>query len=106
MWHRFLQWLEQNSLTCTFQKHFGFSCPGCGFQRAIVYLLQGKIWESIQTFPALIPILLLVLLFFLDLKYHFTWGSKALKLLLILSFASLITPYLLHIINTSSFPTV
>lgn len=44
-------------LECSWKKHFGVECFGCGFQRSIALLFEGKFIESFQLFPATIPIL-------------------------------------------------
>ncbi|MCR4664711.1 MAG: DUF2752 domain-containing protein [Paludibacteraceae bacterium] len=48
-------------LPCAYKQIFGVSCPLCGFQRSIILLLQGHVWESVCRFPPL-PILFLLLI--------------------------------------------
>lgn len=56
---------------CYFKVVFGIDCPGCGGQRAIMLLLKGDIAASIATYPPLLPIIFMVLLYFINkrLKY-------------------------------------
>lgn len=54
-----IQWLQNHLLTCPFKKLTGFDCPGCGFQRSVIALLQGDILKSVELYPATIPIMLL-----------------------------------------------
>ncbi|MBN2521893.1 MAG: DUF2752 domain-containing protein [Bacteroidales bacterium] len=46
---------------------FGIECPTCGFQRSLIFLLQGHLLKSIITYPPLIPTLVLSFLVFLQL---------------------------------------
>jgi len=57
----FTQWLQNHLLTCPFKKLTGFDCPGCGFQRSIIALLQGDLFKSLALYPATIPIFLIAL---------------------------------------------
>ncbi len=47
----------------------------CGFQRALIELLKGNLWESIVIFPALIP---LIITLFLGVIF-FIFKAKRLK---------------------------
>ena len=49
-------------LPCPFKYAFGIDCPGCGFQRSVVALLEGGFYKSLQLYPPTIPFLLSVLL--------------------------------------------
>jgi hypothetical protein len=57
----FTEWLQNHLLSCPFKKLTGFDCPGCGFQRSVICLLQGDFYRSVQLYPATIPILLIAL---------------------------------------------
>ena len=85
MWQKLINWLENNSLSCSFQKYFGIECPGCGFQSSLIALLKGEISESIHLYPALPPILSFIAVFLLHLKFKFSWGAIALKILFLIS---------------------
>jgi len=39
---------------CLVQAFLGIPCPGCGGTRALEYLLQGKIWQSILAHPMVV----------------------------------------------------
>lgn len=49
-------------MPCAYRQLLGFDCPFCGGQRALLLLLQGRVWASVCTFPALIPLLATLLL--------------------------------------------
>lgn len=53
----FTQWLQSHLLVCPFKKLTGFDCPGCGFQRSMIALLQGDLSQSLHDYPATIPLL-------------------------------------------------
>lgn len=53
----FIKWLQQHLLPCPFKFLTGIDCPGCGFQRSIIALLNGNLSLSLQLYPAAIPIL-------------------------------------------------
>ncbi|MGN0227353.1 MAG: DUF2752 domain-containing protein [Paludibacteraceae bacterium] len=38
-------------LPCAYKQLFGFSCPLCGFQRSMLLLCKGQVWDSICMFP-------------------------------------------------------
>ncbi|WP_294601014.1 DUF2752 domain-containing protein [uncultured Rikenella sp.] len=43
-------------MPCAYRQLFGFDCPFCGAQRAVLLLLQGRFRESFLLFPALLPL--------------------------------------------------
>ena len=54
----FLSWLRDHLLPCPFKLITGLDCPGCGFQRAVLALMQGNLGESFRLYPPTIPLLL------------------------------------------------
>lgn len=59
--------IEDFMLSCPSKKFLGIECFGCGTQRAIVMVFQGKFSEAFQMFPAVYTLLL----FFLFAGIHF-----------------------------------
>jgi len=57
-------------LPCAYKSLFGIDCPGCGFQRSFIALLQGNFTESFRLYPATIPVLITVLYLLIDIKYR------------------------------------
>jgi hypothetical protein len=47
-------------LPCPFKYLTGYDCPGCGFQRSVLALLNGNFHESFQLYPPAIPILVTI----------------------------------------------
>jgi len=54
----FFKWLQGHLLPCPFKYLTGIDCPGCGFQRSVVALMQGDMHTSFSLYPAAIPLLL------------------------------------------------
>ncbi|NOU61197.1 DUF2752 domain-containing protein [Marinifilum caeruleilacunae] len=98
MWHELIQWLEKIQHPCTFKKYMGFPCPGCGFQSAFIELLKGNLWESIQLYPALLPIIGTIISFFIQLKVNSKTGSVIVKTLFFLSIFLILGNYFKHFI--------
>jgi len=48
-------------LPCPIKIVAGIECPGCGFQRSLIALLQGYWYESYRLYPPTVPLLLLLL---------------------------------------------
>ena len=105
MWQKLVNWLENHLATCSFQEHFGIACPGCGLQTSLLALLKGDIWGSILLYPALIPILSMLTLLILHLKFKFSWGAIILKYLFFLSTLIILFSYIYKISLKNSYQT-
>jgi len=77
----FVQWLQDNMLSCPSKKFLHLECPGCGLQRSCIALLKGDLQNSLQLYPATIPLLFLLGFTMLHLKYKFLHGATAIKYL-------------------------
>jgi hypothetical protein len=53
-----ISWLQTHLLPCPFKYLTNIDCPGCGFQRAVLELVQGHLSNSMSLYPALIPLML------------------------------------------------
>ncbi len=60
--------------TCGIKKVTGMDCPGCGIQRSFFKLIHGEIVDSIELFPALLPLLFLIIYTVIHLKFMFKNG--------------------------------
>jgi hypothetical protein len=54
----FINWLQNHLIPCPFKYVTGIDCPGCGFQRSVVALVQGNLYKSLMLYPATIPLIL------------------------------------------------
>lgn len=50
--------LQDYLLPCPFKYLTGIDCPGCGFQRSVLALLQGNLQQSFTIYPPAIPLLI------------------------------------------------
>lgn len=48
---------------CAYKQFFGLSCPMCGFQRAVLMMCEGKIWDGICRFPPMVAFIVALLFF-------------------------------------------
>ncbi|SEO26779.1 DUF2752 domain-containing protein [Mucilaginibacter sp. OK283] len=54
----FIHWLQNHLIPCPFKYFTGIDCPGCGFQRSVIALVQGDLNKSFTSYPPAIPLLL------------------------------------------------
>jgi len=94
MREKLIYWLESHQLPCMYKKFLGVECPGCGMQRAFIELLKGNFAESIKIFPALIPMIFLVLFLGAHLLFKFRQGAAILKYSFIFTTAIIVIHYL------------
>lgn len=52
-------------MPCGYKQVLGVDCLACGGQRSVLLLAKGKIWESIQMFPALLPLVATGIFYFI-----------------------------------------
>ena len=66
---------EDFMLPCPNKKFFGIDCFGCGTQRAIVMVFEGRFADAFHMFPAVYTVLLFfaaVILNFVDRKRNYS----------------------------------
>lgn len=96
---KLIDYYENNMPSCFYHKYLGIECPGCGFQRSLVYLLKGDVISSLKTFPALIPIIVMLGYLVLHLIFKYEKGHKVLLTLFILNTIIIVTNYILKILT-------
>ena len=52
---------------CASKSFFNIDCPICGFQRSLIFLLQGNFKKSFLMYPPLVPACILIVLFLIHL---------------------------------------
>lgn len=65
-----INWANELMFPCVFKATAGIPCPGCGLQRGVVQMLQGDVLESVEVFPPLIPMLFMISLLLVGLKFQ------------------------------------
>jgi len=66
------KWLQGHLLRCPFKYITGIDCPGCGFQRSVLALLQGELYKSFMLYPATFPLIIILLYSFIEKKVPLT----------------------------------
>lgn len=52
--------MEQYMLPCLWLKYTGMPCPGCGGQRAVLYLMRGHFLDALKMYPGIYPLIIFV----------------------------------------------
>ncbi|SKB45024.1 DUF2752 domain-containing protein [Daejeonella lutea] len=94
-----MEWIENNLLRCVFKAITGADCPGCGFQRSLIYLIRGDFLSSFAIYPGLIPILLFGLWTILGTRYPVKNHNLITQGLFFLSVATVFISYILKLLN-------
>jgi len=90
--------IESYMLPCFTKQLWGFDCPGCGLQRAIVFLIQGKFGAAFEMYPAIYPMLFLFAFLIMDKLFSIKYANKVTNVLLIGTVGFILTNYLLKFI--------
>ena len=90
-------------LPCLFKQTFHMDCPGCGFQRAVVALCKGELMTSLSLYPAVIPIIFLLIFTLLHLKFQFTKGGVLIKYLQVIIGILILAFYIYKILTLKVF---
>ncbi|GAB4296274.1 MAG: hypothetical protein Kow0068_20720 [Marinilabiliales bacterium] len=99
MYDDIIKWLEEHQGSCYYKKYLGVDCPGCGMQRAFIELLKGHIWESIQLYPALLPMIFLFFYLILHLIFKFKNGATVLKISFIFTVCIVVINFIVKLIK-------
>ncbi|PWU02121.1 MAG: DUF2752 domain-containing protein [Bacteroidetes bacterium] len=96
-------WLEKHLLTCPSKKYLHMECPGCGMQRSGIALLKGDFLHSVILYPALIPLIFLLIYGALHLRYKFSNGSRNIFILQVGVVSIIVLHYVYKIFNHQIF---
>ena len=66
-------------LPCPFKYFTGIDCPGCGFQRSVIALVQGDLHKSFGIYPPAIPLLLFFAYGILDYRFKLDTKNEIIK---------------------------
>jgi hypothetical protein len=94
----FLLTLESFMLPCFTKQLWGFDCPGCGMQRAILFLFKGEFGAAFDMYPAIYPMLLLFGFLIMDKVLSIKYAGKITNVLMISTVAFILTNYILKFI--------
>ncbi|WP_288436275.1 DUF2752 domain-containing protein [uncultured Chryseobacterium sp.] len=81
-------------LTCPSKKYLGVECLGCGAQRAVVLVFEGKFSEAFQMYPAVYTLLLFFFtlgLSFIDKKRKY---GRVLIMMIVVNLMIIVLGYL------------
>ncbi|MDQ0782732.1 DUF2752 domain-containing protein [Chryseobacterium sp. W4I1] len=85
--------IEDFMLTCPSRKFLGIECLGCGAQRAVVLVFEGKFSEAFHLYPAVYTLLLFLFLLglsFVDKKRKY---GSLLMIIVIINLIMMIVSY-------------
>ena len=94
-----INWLEAHMFACPSVRYFRLECPGCGMQRSVIALLKGEYADSLQLYPALIPMIALILYTGAHLLYPFSKGTKIILILQIVVVSVVVAHYIYKIFH-------
>jgi len=94
----YLLGIENYMLPCFTKKLFGFDCPGCGIQRALLHLVRGEFGAAFEMYPAIYPMLLLFAFLAMDKLFAIKFSNKITIVLMVTTVGVLLTNYLLKFI--------
>ena len=75
----FTKWLQEHLLPCPFKYITGIDCPGCGFQRSVIALIQGDLHKSLQFYPPAIPLILFFAYGIADRRFNLDTKNSLVK---------------------------
>lgn len=87
--------LEDFLLPCMNKDLFGVDCYGCGAQRSLLLIFQGKFHEAFFMYPAIYPILILLCFLILNLFVNFKKAYQIRNSLIILMGITMAISYLI-----------
>ena len=90
--------IENFMLPCFTKQIWGFDCPGCGMQRAIVFLLKGEFSAAFEMYPAIYPMLLLFGFLIMDKLFSIKYAIQITNVLMVSTVAFILTNYILKFI--------
>lgn len=85
--------LEDFMIPCLSKALFGYDCMGCGFQRALLLLLNGSFLEAFYMYAAIYPLTIFFFFLLITRFYKFKHYDKGFNALSILSITTIILSY-------------
>lgn len=91
--------IEEYLLPCLNKKLFGVECFGCGFQRALVHLIQGDFIAAFKIYPAVYTLIIFVAFAILHSKFKYKYGRKIILALAIINVLIIVSSYFIKMNN-------
>jgi hypothetical protein len=102
----FINWLRGHLLPCPIKFITGIDCPGCGFQRAFIALLQGHMYQSFLFYPPTVPLLAATLYTLADKRFKLDAANNIFKKSVYILTASIVwISYALKIMHIYTMPS-
>lgn len=95
--------MEQYLLPCLWLKYTGMPCPGCGGQRAIVYLLHGNFLDAFKMYPGIYPLIIFGILIIFNKIQPFKLYSKTVSLFGLITIFTVLLNYIFELNHTFHF---
>jgi hypothetical protein len=86
--------MENNLLPCLNKQLLGVECPGCGLQRAVLLLFDGDFAGAFYMYPALYPMVLLMVFLVLDQLIKIKYANIISIVLMISTVTFILTNFL------------
>lgn len=87
--------IEDFMLPCLNKKFFGIECMGCGMQRSILLVFQGKFEDAFFMYPAIYSLMALMGVIVFSLFKNFKNSNKIITILAILNGVIILTNFIL-----------
>ncbi|MFD1615117.1 DUF2752 domain-containing protein [Gelatiniphilus marinus] len=94
-----MQALDEYMLPCLNKKLFGLDCMGCGMQRAIALIFQGKFAEAFYMYPAIYGLILLFIIIVINIFFKFKHSNKIIATLAIVTVLTIIISFIIKFTN-------
>lgn len=91
--------MEEYMLPCLNKKLLGIECMGCGIQRAIVLIFKGEFVNAFHMYPAIYSLLILFIFIGINFFFKFKTSNKIIGTLAVITVVTIITSYIIKIIN-------
>ena len=86
--------LEHYMLPCLTKTLFGVECPGCGAQRALLFLFHGEFVSAFRMYPAIYTLIPLFVVVGTNYFFKFKHATKIISVLTILSISIIMVSYI------------
>ncbi|MBW8360376.1 MAG: DUF2752 domain-containing protein [Weeksellaceae bacterium] len=87
---------EDYMVSCLNKKLFGIECFGCGAQRALLLLLEGKFEEAFHLFPAVYTLLLFLVVIIVNLVDRKRNYTSSLIILAVINVVIMVVSYFIR----------